>query len=820
MRVLKFGGSSLATPDRIHTVARIVLDEARTEPVVVVVSAFQGITNQLIECARLAEQSDPGAERAYGKIATRHRTAVAALVGGRRGAGILARVNTLLGELHDALHGIRLLGHCPPRALDVTASFGERLSALIIAAHLDRVRPARVVDAREFVVTDDQFTEANVIFSRTNRAARSIFARLTRSGPRRVIPVVTGFIGATVDGRTTTIGRNGSDYTAAIVGAALGASVIEIWTDVDGVLSADPRAVASAFVLPQITYEEAMELSYFGAKVLHSATIAPAVAKSIPILIKNTFNPSAPGTLISRTRGGDDHPAKGISSVGDLTLLTLRGLNMVGVPGIAERLFRALASRRVNVILISQASSEHTICFAVSAADAAAALAAVRHEFRFELQNNLTALDERADQAIIAVVGDGMKGRPGVAGKVFGALGRHNINISAIAQGASERNISCVVDTAQQTRALNVIHQAFFEARKPLAVVVIGVGNIGSALLRQLHQQRAYLLAHGFNLTVVGVANSKRFVLSAHGVSPTRWREELAASRRRMDPRTLAREIAKLELTNAAVVDCTADASVVDAYPDFVNANLHIITPNKRANVLPWKRYEALMQLLRTRQKHFLYEANVGAGLPIMSTLRDLVASGDVIEKVEGIFSGTLSYLFNAFDGTVPFSAIVRQAHELGLTEPDPRDDLSGQDVARKLLILARQTGSRMEIGDVRVESLVPRRLAAGKHSPRFFSAFAAEDQAMERRVKRARSRGGVLRYVGTLEGDRARAGIKEFPRDHPIATTKGSDNIIAFTTTRYARTPLVVQGPGAGADVTAMGVFSDVLKLLHYLPH
>jgi aspartokinase/homoserine dehydrogenase 1 len=820
VRILKFGGSSLATPERIRDVARIVLDEARHEPVVVVVSAFQGITNQLLDCAHLAERADPAAERAYEKIVARHRAAVAALLGRRPATRIATKVDVLLAELRDALHGIRLLGHCPPRALDVTASFGERLSALIIAAYITRFRPARFVDAREFVVTDDQFTEATVIFTRTNRAARRTLGPLVRSRPRRIIPVVTGFIGSTADGRTTTIGRNGSDYTAAIVGAALGASVIEIWTDVDGVLSADPRAVPSAFVLPQITYEEAMELSYFGAKVLHSATIAPAVAKSIPILIKNTFNPDAPGTLISRTRGDGDHPAKGISSVGDLTLLTLRGLNMVGVPGIAERLFRALASRRVNVILISQASSEHTICFAVSTTDAAVALEAVQHEFRFELQHELTALDERPNQAIIAVVGDGMKGRPGVAGKVFGALGRHNINISAIAQGASERNISCVVDTAQQTRALNVIHQAFFEARKPLALVVIGVGNIGGALLRQLHQQRPYLLAHGFDLKVVGVANSKRYVLSAHGLNLGRWREELAASRRRMDPRALAGQIAKLELTNAAIVDCTADATVVDAYPDFVNANLHIITPNKRANVLPWKRYAALMELLRLRQKHFLYEANVGAGLPIMSTLRDLIASGDVIEKVEGIFSGTLSYLFNAFDGSVPFSSIVRQAHELGLTEPDPRDDLSGQDVARKLLILARQAGSKMEIGDVRVESLVPRGLTAARFSPGFFASYASQDREIERRLKRAQARGAVLRYVGTLAGERASAGIREFSRDHPIATTKGSDNIIAFTTTRYSRTPLVVQGPGAGADVTAMGVFSDVLKLLHYLPH
>ena len=818
MRVLKFGGSSLATSSRIQNVGRIVLDKRRREPVIVVVSAFQGVTNQLVECARLAERGDSAGDRLFLEIARRHRVAVGRLTTRRRGR-IRADVEQCLSELRDTLHGIYLLRHCPLQALDMATSFGERLSAQIVAAHLNQHHPAVFVDARRFVVTDDQFTNAAVKFRKTNRAIKSHFARLFRRSAR-IVPVVTGFIAATEDGRTTTIGRNGSDYSAAIVGAALGASAIEIWTDVDGVLSADPKLVPSAFALPHVSYEEAMELSYFGARVLHSATIAPAVAKRIPILIKNTFNPAAPGTIVSSQRADGDAPvAKGISSIDDVSLLTLRGAGMVGVPGTAERLFRTLASRQVNVILISQASSEHTICFAVRHADAARATEAIETEFRFELQHRSTRLDHTPHQAIVAVVGDGMKGRPGVAGRVFGALGRHNINISAIAQGASERNISCVIDAGQELRALNVIHQAFFEKRRRLALAVIGVGNIGGALLRQLHQQRSYLLRKGFDVIVVGLADSKRFVVDGDGINLARWKETLAASQRRMTPQAFAEAVKRLELTNTALVDCTAEDSIVDAYPAFIDANLHIVTPNKRANVLPWRRYEALQELLELRQKHFLYETNVGAGLPVVSTLRDLIASGDEVVKIEGILSGTLSYLFNAYDGRVPFSDLVAQARQLGFTEPDPRDDLSGQDVARKLLILAREIGLKMDIGQVRVHSLVPAPLRRGRFSSRFFPALARYDADMLTRLKGAQSRGNVLRYVGVLENGDAQAALQECPRTHPLAAAKGSDNIIAFTTKRYSRTPLVVQGPGAGADVTAMGVFSDILKLLHYLP-
>jgi len=820
LNVMKFGGSSVANPERIHTVTDIVLEAAKRERVLVVVSAFQGVTNHLIQCAHTAQQGGSAYEALYRQIAARHRDAATALLKGDQRKKTLVTVDALLRELYDVLHGISLLRDCPPRALDLAASFGERCSALIIGSYVGQRHPAVSVDARQFVTTDDQFTQAAVLFEPTNRKLRSYFTRLYKNEGPILIPVVTGFIGQTEDGRTTTIGRNGSDYTAAILGAALRASIIEIWTDVDGILSADPRAVPSAFVLPQMSYEEAMEISYFGAKVLHPATIAPAVAKRIPILIKNTLNPSAPGTRISKKVENWEGVAKGIASVDDIALLTLRGLNMVGVPGTAERLFRALASHHVNVIFISQASSEHTICFAVSAFDLAAARRAVREEFRYELQSSLTSLDERPSQSIVAIVGDGMQGTPGVSGKVFQALGRNSVNVSAIAQGASERNISFVIDSSQRGRALNVVHEAFFEKTKRLAVIVIGVGNIGSTLLRQIHQQQAFLSSRGFDVRVCGIADSKHSLLQSDGIDLTRWREKLNQSRHAMHPREFAEQIAHHGFTNAVLVDCTASSEIVDAYPEFVNANLHIVTPNKKANVLPWKRYSALLEFMKARQKYFLYEANVGAGLPVISTLSDLIASGDEIIKVEGIFSGTLSYLFNHFDGSKPFSAFVREAHELGFTEPDPRDDLSGEDVARKLLILARHLGLKLDLNNVQAENLIAPSLRRGGFAESFYSRFSKFDGAMQSRFQKARKRNAVLRYVGTLQGESAKAGLAEISLQHPFSGTRGSDNIIAITTRRYNQTPLVIQGPGAGADVTAMGVFSDILKLLHYLPY
>ncbi|MDZ4806211.1 MAG: bifunctional aspartate kinase/homoserine dehydrogenase I [Candidatus Eisenbacteria bacterium] len=816
MIVMKFGGSSLATPRRLETVARLVLAARKRRRVVVVVSAFQGVTNDLLTLARMAESGDPALWPSFRRLARRHTTALSAVAGaGRPGRSRLELV-TRLEELRNALTGIHLLTDAHPRALDLVASFGERMSALILAAALGR--GAFSVDTRELIVTDDQFTRAAVLFEPTNERLVSHFRRLMARS-KQALPVVTGFIAATLDGRTTTIGRNGSDYTASIVGAALSATSIEIWTDVDGILSADPRVVAGAFVVPRVSYEEAMEMSYFGANVLHPAAILPAVRAGIPLVVRNTLRPGAPGTRIASGPEPDPRVAKGITSIGGMTLLTLRGAGLVGVPGVAHRLFGALASREVNVILISQASSEHTICFAVAETDAPRARLAIAAGFHREMTEGLVSLEESGDRTIVAIVGDGMRGTPGVSGRVFDSLGRHGVSINAIAQGASERNISFVVDRRQASLAVNVVHEAFFGTTRKLAIAVLGVGNIGKALLTQLRSQRSDLLARGFDIRVVAVANSRRLLFNADGLPLARWPDDLAAATTVMSPDELIRRLATVSVPDRAIIDCTASEMLVASYADFLNADCHLVTPNKKANVLPPDAYDNLMNLVAKRRKRFLFEANVGAGLPVISTLHDLVASGDTVERIEGILSGTLSSLFNRMNGNTRFSDLVLSARDEGLTEPDPRDDLSGQDVARKLLILARQLGRRLALNKIPVESLVPAALRKGPFRESFFVKLARHDEAMSRRWSAAHRRGRVLRYVGTLDSRGARAGLVEFPESHPFAHARGSDNVIVFTTARYATTPLVIQGPGAGADVTAMGVFSDVLKLMHSLP-
>ena len=816
VRILKFGGSSVGTPERIVGVGRIVLDSVTTSPSVVVVSAFQGVTNDLLECARHAERRSTAWERGFEAIAARHHTAVKSLVDAAQLNRVEARVAQLLSDLNDQLRGVALLRFCPVSALDSIASFGERLSALIIAEHFNRFRPARFVDARQFIVTDDQFTRANVQFASTRRAIRRFFAELSEE-PDSPIPVVTGFIGSTKDGRTTTVGRNGSDYTAAILGGALHASVIEIWTDVDGVLSADPKAVASASVLPRITYGQAHDLSFFGAKVLHPATIAPAVATDIPIVIKNTFNPDAPGTLI-RSEHNEHSATAGVTSIADVTLLTLRGSKRAA-PRLSERLFRALADNAIDVLLTSQASSDQAISVAVASADAEAAAKAIAREFRFERRQRSITLEQQANQSLVALVGSAAA-RQQAASEVLATLARHGIEVAAVAEGGASRTIACVLEASQRSRAVNIVHRRLFDSRKPLGLAIAGVGTVGSALLRQIAEQRDALSARGYDLTVVGLANSRRSVVAPDGIDTSHWRTILETSETPMDARRFVAGLKGLDLAACAFVDCTASDAIVDAYPDFVNADCHIIAANKRPLVLPVRDYARLTDLFAKRRRHFLYEATVGAGLPVISTIQDLAQTGDSILQIEGVFSGTLSYLFNRFDGSVPFSALVREAHRQGFTEPDAREDLAAVDVARKLLILAREAGAPLELQDVAVESLLPEGLAEGPFSEQFFESLAHHDDAMAGRVEAARSRGCVLRYVGTVDRNGARAALRELSVDHPLAATRGANNLIAFTTARYQESPLVVQGPGAGPDVTAMGIFSDILKLLHYLPH
>src|SRR4051812_39029755 len=681
LRVIKFGGSSLATPEHVRRAGRIANDAADAGPVIVVVSAFQGVTDALLECARLAECIDVTAgEDAFETIATRHRAAARALAG-PKDRDTRAAVEAQLRELRDVLRGIRLIGCCPLAALDGVASFGERLSASIVAGHLNRFRPARFVDARDFITTDDHFTHANVNLTATNRATREYFAALWRNDPA-LVTVVTGFIGRSESGRTTTIGRNGSDYSAAIVGAALGADAIEIWTDVDGILSADPKAIASSVAIPRLTYDDALEMSHAGARVLHPAAIGPAVARGIPIAIRNTLNPSAPGTMISAAppgplgRGGPgairialrtplNPPAPepmfpaapagpaatcgSVTSTGGLTLLTLRCTGRSGGRSNAERLSHALASRAVDVVLASQACSELSMWIAVRQADAESALVAVQKEFCFELERGLATLSETQQQAAVTVVGAATSEASRIAAGTFAALAGHEIAVNGFTQGSSPRSVSCLVNASQQSRAIRVIHRALFDKCHSLAIALLGVGQVGSAVIRELAQQESAWRARGIDLKVVALADSRRHIFSAAGLDLRTWRETLRASGRTTDPEAIAAALGGVEAAQAVLVDCTAGTAVVDAYAAFVDADCHIVTPNKCAGILPWDHYTSLRSALAARQRRFLDSTTVGAGLPVLAALRDLIAGGDHIRKIEGLLSGTLSYLFNVF---------------------------------------------------------------------------------------------------------------------------------------------------------------------------
>ena len=816
MKVLKFGGSSLATPERIQCVIEIVRTSWHDASVnTVVVSAFGGITDMLIQASTSALSGRDEFEVLFTQIAKRHLDVVKALVNVQRQSGILAQTKVMLNELEDVLHGVFLVRERTPRTLDFIMSFGERLSAYIISeAFKDKGFPAEFVDARKVVRTDDHFGNAKVNFAETDRLIADALTATDK------LYIVTGFVGSSDSGETTTLGRSGSDYTAAIFAGALKAKSLEIWTDVDGMMTADPRKVKKAFTVKEMSYAEAMELSHFGAKVIFPSTMQPVMSRSIPIWIKNTFNPAFPGTCIHENANGRELAIKGISSMAQITLLSVEGSGLLGVVGTSRRLFGVLGNEKINVILISQASSEHSIFLAVETRSAGRAKRAIEQEFMYEIRGG--EMDDVVVEdglSIVAIVGEGMKHNPGTSGRMFNTLGKNGINIHAIAQGSSELNISAVISDADSSKALNALHEAFFLSdKKVLNLFLAGTGLIGSALLRMIAQQREKLSAdHALEINIAGVANSRKMFFDEAGIQAAKGIELLNGSSILSDPGELTEKIKDLNLPNSVFVDCTSSEVVTDQYRPLLHANVSIVTPNKKANSGKQSRYEELRHEAHKRGIKFLYETNVGAGLPIINTLNDLLLSGDKIIRIEAVLSGTLNFIFSSFNSGTSFSEIVKTAREKGYTEPDPRDDLNGMDVARKMLILARETGLKLEIDNVKVQNLVPEKLRGEKSIDAFMSGLKNFDDEFERLRKGAEQKNEKLRYMAVLDGNTVKAELTTVGDQHPFYMLSGSDNMIRITTERYNERPMVIRGPGAGAEVTAAGVFADIIRIANY---
>ncbi len=817
-QVHKFGGSSLADAGCFRRVASI-LTAASANRQAVVVSAMGGMTDALLRLVAAAEVSAEPIAAGLRAIDDRYTAAVRELVGDAPAADdLLDRFRADLGDAADVLQAISLVRSAADRSRDLIAGFGELWSARLLGAWLgqnaDADRPVKWVDARELIVVEHGEMGPGVCWPESRANAARLFAADTHG-----IVVVTGFIASDPQGLQTTLGRNGSDFSASILAALLEAETITIWTDVDGVMSADPNRVPEATIIPDLSYSEAMELAYFGAKVIHPQTMSPAVERAIPIRIRNTFNPDARGSRISIAADASDG-IKGVTSVDDVALVNLEGAGMIGVPGTADRLFGALRDAGISVTLISQASSEHSICFAVPGPSAGKVEQVVRRAFRAELEQNLIqSVDVQKDCSIIAVVGDGMAGMPGIAGKFFGTLGGAGINVRAIAQGSSERNISAVIDKEDETRALRAAHAGFYLSANTISVGLIGPGNVGAMLLDQIAAQAERLRAEfSLDFRVRAIATSARMHLAERAVDLADWRSVLATDSEPLDWSRFAAHINAEHLPHAAIVDCSASGDVANRYLDWFDAGIHVVTPNKKAHSGSLERYDEMHRRRRQHGAHFLYETTVGAALPVIETLRDLRQTGDEIYSIEGIFSGTLAYLFNVFDGSVPFSTIVREARDSGYTEPDPRDDLSGMDVARKVIILAREIGMRLELGDLDVESLVPQGLGDGSADD-FLDALPAYDEIMKQRWNEAQAKGEILRYVGRLsQSDGATVRLESLPADHAFGNMNLTDNVVRYVSRRYHDNPLVVQGPGAGPAVTAAGVFADMLRLASYL--
>ena len=815
MKILKFGGSSVATPERIKSVIEIVRPYQSEGQVTLVFSAFGGMTDTLIHLSDEALRGDDHFKVTLKQVEDRHLETVRALIDIQRQNSMLATVKTMINQLEDVIHGIFLVKERTPRMLDFVMSFGERLSAYIISeAFHESNFTSEFLDARKIIRTDNHFGHAKVDFDLTNKLIREHFKF------HNDLQVVTGFIATSDSGETTTLGRSGSDYTAAILAGALHATCLEIWTDVDGMMTADPRKVKKAFTVKEMTYQEAMELSHFGAKVIFPATMQPAMVNNIPILIKNTFNPSFPGTIIRADGNGKDLIIKGISSMSQMSLLSVQGTGLQGVVGVSMRLFAALARENVNVILISQASSEHSICFAVENSAAGRAKLAIEKEFMFEIRGNeMEDVSVENGLAIVAIVGENMRHNPGTSGRMFHSLGKSGVNVYAIAQGSSELNISAVILESDVAKTLNVLHEAFFLSDKRVVnLFLVGTGQIGKELLKMIHAQYDQLSKLNLiEVNVVAIANSKKMFFNEDGLDAVTCVETMKAAGEEMELNAFIRKMQTLNLSNSIFVDCTASEAVAGQYETLLDSSISIVTPNKKANSGPLKKYHNLKHISFKRGARFLYETNVGAGLPVINTLNDLLLSGDKVIRIEAVLSGTLNFIFSSFSKGSMFSQIVREAKEKGFTEPDPRDDLNGMDVARKVLILAREAGIDLELSDIDVTGLVPQDCLEASSVEEFFIKLRAHDASFESSRQQSEMKNEKLRYTALLENGKAQVSLKSVGADHPFYSLKGSDNIILLTTERYNDRPMVIRGPGAGATVTAAGVFADIIRIGNY---
>ena len=807
MKVLKFGGTSVGSVESMSSVKQIV--ESCHEPVIVVVSALGGITDRLIETARVAVVGGDGYESHFRAIVERHKTMVQQAVEPAKQLELLALIDPLLGELGNIFKGVSLIKDLSTKTLDTIVSYGERLSSLIVSRVIEG---AVHYDARFFIKTSRQYGKHIVDFDETNKLVKRYFAELPR------VAVVPGFIASDrITGDVTNLGRGGSDYTASILATALGASQLEIWTDVDGFMTADPRVINTAYVIEHLSFTEAMELCNFGAKVIYPPTIYPVFHKNIPILIKNTFNPSAPGTLISADHSHFEGKAiKGISSINDTCLITLSGMGMVGVIGINSRIFNTLARSGISVFLVSQASSENNTTFAVRNADADVAVRVLREEFKGEMAvGEISSIEAEKELATVAIVGENMKHTPGIAGKLFNVLGRNGINVIACAQGASETNISFVIARDSLRKALNVIHDSFFLSESQvLNLFVAGVGTVGRDLLKQICKQQQRLLeTKALQLRLVGIANSRKCLFDREGIDIEHGIELLDREGTPSSPQRLKDEIIAMNIFNSVFVDCTASPDIAALYRSLLDHNVSVVASNKIAASGSYDLYRELKQTARKRDVKYLFETNVGAGLPIINTINNLINSGDKILKIEAVVSGTLNYIFNVVSAEVPLSRAVRMAQEAGYSEPDPRIDLCGQDVIRKLVILAREAGYRVEQSDVEKHLFIPESYFTGSLDD-FWRAIPDYDATFEAYRRQVAERGRVLRFVATLDHGKVEVGLREVDSAHPFYHLEGSNNVISITTERYREYPMVIKGYGAGAEVTAAGVFADIIGI------